>query len=132
AARARAAALAARARAGEPLAALAAAEGAAPSPPIPAAPLPPTTLRSRLAPPAFEALAALAPGAVSEPVRASAGWRGVRVVARGPDEDPPFAASEPELRSLWLQREHERAVRAHLDALRARSAIESAEPGAGS
>jgi hypothetical protein len=128
AARARALALVARARAGEPLAAIAAAEGVAPRPPLPSAPLPLAALQARLAAPALEALAALAPGAVSEPVRSAEGWWVVRLVARGPDEVQPLDAVLPELRNLWAQRQHERAVRAHLDALRERAEIRIAEP----
>ncbi|MEB2345991.1 MAG: peptidylprolyl isomerase [Deltaproteobacteria bacterium] len=128
AARARALALAGRARAGEALGALAAAEGAQLDPPLPAAPLPQALLRSRLAAPAVEALAGLAPGEVSEPVRSAEGWWVLRVVARGDGALPSFEEIRPELRNLWLQREHERAVRAHLDELRARVPIRVAEP----
>jgi len=126
AARSRALALAGRARAGEPLAA---AEGALLRPPLPEAPVPLEALRARLAAPAFEALAGLvAPGEVSEPVRSAEGWWVVRLVAREPDEVPPLDALLPELRNLWVQRQHERGIRAHLDALRERVEIQIAEP----
>lgn len=125
--RRRAEALAARAAAGERLGELAAAEGVALRPPLPSAPLAVAALRARLATPAFAALAALAPGAVAAPVRSPEGWWVVQLVSRGPDEDPPLEALVPELRNLWLQREHERALRAHLDELRGRAELEIAD-----
>jgi hypothetical protein len=128
-ARARALALADRARAGEPLAALARAEGVALDPPLPTAPAPLAALRARLSAPALEALAGLAPGQVADPVRSAEGWWVVRLAARGDDVLPPFEELRPDLRNLWLQRQHERAVRAHLDALRERVPIEVVGPG---
>jgi hypothetical protein len=128
AARARAEALAAAAREGASLDALARAEGAVPPLPPPAEPLPLDALRERIAGAAVEALLRLAPGAVSEPVRSAEGWWVVRLVARGPDEAPPVDGILPELRTLWIQRQHERALRDHLATLRARADIRYAEP----
>lgn len=128
AARARALALSGRARAGEALTALASAEGAQLDPPLPAAPVAPAALRARLAAPVVEALAGLAPGEVTEPLRSAEGWWVLRLVARSDGELPPFQEIRPELRSLWLQQQHEQAVRAHLDELRARVPIRIAEP----
>ena len=123
AARVRALAIVERAEAGASLAALAAEAGLPPEPPLPAAPIPLPALRERLAGVAVEALLALEPGAVSEPVRSAEGWWVVRLLARGEPEAPPLAVIAPELRNLWLQRHHEERLRAHLAELRSRAEI---------
>jgi len=129
---ARARALAEAVRAGAPLAERAAAHGARASTPTPE-PVLLGALRDRLPPPVYEALGGLPAGAVTEPVRSAEGWWVVRLAERTPDEIPPLEAIASELRNLWVQRQHERALRAHLDALRERVEIriaEDAAPGA--
>lgn len=122
-AREQAIAIAARARGGESLADLAAELGVPLAPLRPSTPLSLPALRQQLAAPAVEALVALEPGGVSDPVRSAEGWWVVRLVARGEPEAPPLDELLPELREAWIRRQHEDRLRAHLEALRARAEI---------
>jgi parvulin-like peptidyl-prolyl isomerase len=114
---------AARWRTGADPASLQAALGPGPVAPVPAALLPPSKLREYLGPAAVEALGPLAPGDVSEPVRAAGGLWVLRLVAREPGRVPPLAEIEPEVRAECRRRAGDRALRAYLDDLRRHSAV---------
>ena len=97
--------------------------GDAPVARLPDAPLPAAKLREYLGPAAVEALAALAPGEVAEPVRTAGGYQVLRLVAREPDREPELAEVEAEVRAEWRRRAGDEALRAYLDELRRRAAI---------
>ena len=97
--------------------------GDAPVARLPDAPLPAAKLREYLGPAAVEALAALAPGEVAEPVRTAGGYHVLRLVAREPTRAPELAEVEAELRAEWRRRAGDEALRAYLDELRRRAAI---------
>jgi parvulin-like peptidyl-prolyl isomerase len=120
---ARAREAATRLRDGAPAAEVQAATGEAPVAPLPASPLPATKLREYLGPAAVAALEALAPGEVSEPVRAAGGWHVLRLVAREPATAPALANVEREVRQELRRRSGDEALRRYLDELRRRAAI---------
>ncbi len=123
-AEARAAAAAARLRDGEPLATVRASLGDAEPVPLPDAPLPVATLAGHLGPTPLRAALMLAAGGVSEPVHSTAGLHVLVLVAREADGIPPLAEIADEVRAEWRRRGGERALRAQLDDLRARAAVE--------
>jgi len=120
----RARAAAARLRAGEDLAAVRAQLGDAEPAPLPDAPVPLATLATYLGPTPLHAAIALAPGAVSDPVRSTAGFHVLTLVARDAEVVPPLADIEGEVRDEWQRREGEHALRAQLDELRRRASVE--------
>jgi parvulin-like peptidyl-prolyl isomerase len=97
--------------------------GDAPVARLPDAPLPVAKLREYLGPAAVEALAALAPGEVAEPVRTAGGYQVLRLVAREVDRKPELAEVEAEVRAEWRRRAGDEALRAYLDELRRGAAI---------
>jgi hypothetical protein len=122
----RAAAAAARLRAGEPLAGVQAALGG-PSPvPLPDAALPPAKLADYLGPTALRTALALAPGGVGDPVRGATGFHVLVLVAREAGTPPPLDEVADEVRAEWHRRQGEEALRAYLADLRARARIETA------
>jgi len=90
---------------------------------LPDAPLPAAKLREYLGPAAVETAAALAPGEVADPVRAAGGYQVLRLVAREPNRVPELAELESEVRAEWRRRAGDEALRAYLDELRRRAAI---------
>jgi len=114
---------AARLRDGAAAADVQQAVGDAPVAKLPDAPLPAAKLREYLGPAAVEALAALAPREVTEPVRTAGGYRVLRLVAREGNRAPELAEVEAELRAEWRRRAGDEALRAYLGELRGRAAI---------
>lgn len=96
---------------------------------LPSTPLPAAKLREYLGPAAIEALGALAPGGVAEPVRAAGGYHVLRLVAREPGDAPELAAVEPQVRAELRRRAGDTALRRYLDDLRKRAEIELAGAG---
>jgi parvulin-like peptidyl-prolyl isomerase len=117
----------ARLRAGEPFAAVSEALGDAGVAPLPDTLLPPAKLREYLGPSALAAALELAPGAVSEPVRTPQGYYVLLLAERTPDESPPLAEVEPEVRAELRRRAGDRLLRERLDALRAQADVSVAE-----
>lgn len=125
---ARAAAAAARLRAGEDFATVRAALGGPEPAPVPDAALPVAKLADYLGPTPLRTALALAPGAVSDPIRSAGGWSVLVLVAREGAIAPPLAEIRDEVRAEWLRRRDERALRAALDDLRARATIDLDTP----
>jgi parvulin-like peptidyl-prolyl isomerase len=100
--------------------------GEAPVAALPATPLPAGKLREYLGPAAVDALAALAPGEVAEPVRAGGGYHVLRLAAREPASVPELAAVASEVEVELRRRAGDEALRRYLEELRARAAIELA------
>jgi parvulin-like peptidyl-prolyl isomerase len=93
---------------------------------LPAAALPAAKLRELLGPTAADALAALAPGGVTEPVRASGGYHVLRLVAREAPVAAELAEVEPAVRAEVQRRAVDAALRTYLDDLRRRAEIDVA------
>jgi len=125
---ARAGEIARRARAGEPFAALAASLGRPPDPPLPPGPLPQETLAGRLGSVVAQAVAQLAPGAISDPVRAADGWWVVRLAARGPDVIPPLDQVIEPVRNAYRMKQHDERLARRLAELRARAEVRIVDP----
>jgi parvulin-like peptidyl-prolyl isomerase len=122
-ARARADQAAARLRAGEAFAAVDAALGDPQVAPVPADALPLAKLREYLGPTATRVAQALAPGAVSDPVRSNAGYHVLRLVEREPGAVPPLAEIRDEVRSELRRRSGDQALRDYLSSLRERAEV---------
>jgi parvulin-like peptidyl-prolyl isomerase len=120
----RAAGAAARLRAGEDVATVRAALGDVEPIPLPDGPLPTAKLADYLGPTPLRAVLDLSPGEVSDPVRSTGGLHVLVLVAREPASVPPLAEIEDEVRTEWRRNDGERALRAQLDALRARATLE--------
>ena len=69
----------------------------------------------------------LAPGALSAPFRASAGYIVLRLLERTPDRVPPFEEVAGAVRAEWTRARGERALRGFLDDLRAGAELEVAD-----
>jgi parvulin-like peptidyl-prolyl isomerase len=122
-AQARATEAVARLRAGEAFEAVEQALGDRPVAPLPADFLPAAKLREYLGPSAMRVAEALAPGEVSEPVRASSGYHVLRLEQREPGDAPPLAEIRDEVRSELRRRSGDRALRDYLDGLRGRADV---------
>jgi parvulin-like peptidyl-prolyl isomerase len=122
-ARARADEAAARLRGGEPFEAVDAALGDRQIAPLPSDPLPPAKLVEYLGPSAARAAEALAPGEVGDPVRGSAGFHVLLLLAREPGSVPPLEGIREEVRVELRRRAGDRALRAYLDLLRGRADV---------
>jgi parvulin-like peptidyl-prolyl isomerase len=121
---ARAATAATRLRAGEDVATVKAALGDVEPIPLPDGPLPAAKLADYLGPTPLRAVLDLPASAVSDPVRSTAGYHVLVLVAREPGSVPPLAEIEDEVRAEWHRSSGERALRSQLDALRARATLE--------
>jgi parvulin-like peptidyl-prolyl isomerase len=126
-ARARAAEAAARLREGEDFAAVDEALGDPQVAILPTDPLPLPTLREYIGPSAARVAAGLAEGEVSQPVRSSAGYSVLVLVAREPGVAPPLADVREEVRVEWRRRAGDRALRSYLDELRERADVRAAD-----
>ncbi len=109
---------AARLRAGDDPAAVAAELGDAPVAPLPDALLPLTQLRTYLGPTPAKRAASLATGEVGDPVRGGSSYHVLQVVERVPGRLPPLGEMRPQVLAEMRRREGDRALRAYLDALR--------------
>ena len=97
--------------------------------PVPDTMLTLAKLSEYVGPTAARTALALAPGAVSDPVRSSAGFHVLLLVQRDEETVPPLADIEDEVREEWRRRSGEHALRAQLDDLRSRASVEvTAEP----
>lgn len=110
--------IARRARAGESLAALAAALGQPLDPSLPAGPTNFDALRDRFGNVVVQALARLAPGEISDPVRAMDGYWVTRLVAREPDVVPPLDDVADAVQQAWVQHEHDALLTREIERLR--------------
>jgi parvulin-like peptidyl-prolyl isomerase len=120
---------AARLRAGDDPASVRQALGDTEPAPVPDTLLPLAKLTEYVGPTAARTALALAPGAVSDPVRSSAGFHVLLLVHRDEETVPPLADIEDEVREEWRRRNGEHALRTQLDDLRARASVEvTAEP----
>ena len=124
----RAAEIARRARAGEPLAALASALAAPIDPPLPPGPIAIDALRDRVGAPVVQAVAKLAPGETSDPVRAMDGYWIVHLVEREPDVVPRLDDVYEVVKQAWIQREHERQLDEAIAELRRDAHVEILAP----
>ncbi|RIL05298.1 MAG: hypothetical protein DCC71_10810, partial [Proteobacteria bacterium] len=110
------------------LAALAAELAAPLEQPLPAGPIEPALLRDRAGDRVVGAVAALAPGEVTDPVRALDGVWVVRLVSREPDQVPSLEQVWEPLVEQWRRREHEARLADELAKLRRGARIEIADP----
>jgi parvulin-like peptidyl-prolyl isomerase len=120
-ARARAAEVAARLRGGEPFEVVDDALGDRQVAPLPADHLPPAKLREYLGPSVTRTALALAPGAVSDPVRGGSGYVVLQLVDREPGVVPPLDEIREEVRAELRRSGGDRALRAYLAELRKRA-----------
>jgi len=95
--------------------------------PLPGGPLPAETVRRYLGPTAALRAESLAPGEVSEPFRATAGYLVLRLRDRQDDRVPPFEEVASEVQSEWVRTRGEEALRRFLDDLRASADLEQAD-----
>jgi len=95
--------------------------------PLPGGPLPLETVRRYLGPTAALRAESLAPGEVSDPFRATAGYLVLRLRDRQEDRVPPFEEVAREVRSEWVRAQGEEALRRFLDDLRASADLEQAD-----
>ena len=114
----RAVEIAGRARAGESLAALSMALGQPLEPPLPAGATNFAALRDRFGNVVVQALARLAPGEISDPVRAMDGYWVTRLVAQEPDVVPPLDEVADAVQQAWVQHEHDALLTREIERLR--------------
>ncbi len=115
-----------RLRVGEPFALVKSELGDTEIAQLPDTYLSPAKLREYLGPSATRAALALAPGGVSDPVPSSQGYTLVCSLGREPGATPELAEIEAEVRSEWVRRSGDAALRRALDDLRRRAEIERA------
>jgi parvulin-like peptidyl-prolyl isomerase len=120
---ARAAEAARRLGTGEPIEAVARALGDEPPAALPDRLLPAAKLLDYVGPTCARTALALAPGAVSGPVRSGTGYHVLQLVGREDAWRPPIADVVDEVRAEYRRRAGDRALRAYLDDLRARAEI---------
>lgn len=90
--------------------------------------LPSMKLREYIGPSALEAVLELAPGEISEPVRSGMGVHLLRLIDATPATQPSFEEIEPQIRSEWVRRAGDRALRDYLDQLRADGDVQILTP----
>jgi parvulin-like peptidyl-prolyl isomerase len=91
--------------------------------PLPDALLPAAKLREYLGPTALRAALELEVGEVSPPVRSGTGYHILQLVEREPPRTPDLSEIEAQVRTEWLRRAGDRALREYLDALRDQAEI---------
>ena len=89
--------------------------------------LSPVKLREYLGPSATLAALTLAQGEVSDPLSSAQGYTLLYSLGREPGVTPELAEVEAEVRSEWVRRAGDAALRAALDELRRRAEIEQAD-----
>jgi parvulin-like peptidyl-prolyl isomerase len=104
--------------AGEALASVRAKLGSDEISPVPDALLPPATLREYVGPTVLRAALEQTPGQWGAPVRSGTGYHVVCVLEREPERTPPLEDIRDEVKSEWVRRAGDRALRGYLDALR--------------
>lgn len=87
--------------------------------PLPDTLLPAHKLREYIGPTALKATLELSPGEISQPVRSGIGLHLLRVIEAKPAVVPLYEDIEPQIRSEWVRRAGDRALRDYLDQLRA-------------
>jgi parvulin-like peptidyl-prolyl isomerase len=117
-----------RARAGESMEAIARELGEPIDPPLPRGATTLDTLRDRVGTLVVQAVAKLAPGEVTAPVRAMDGYWVVKLVAREPDSAPPLEEVWDGVQQIWLQREHAAQLEQALVTLRDEARVEILDP----
>jgi len=117
-ARARAEQARARLAAGAELAAVRAELGDSELSPAPDALLPPAKLREYVGPSVLRVALEAELGAWSQPVRSGAGYHVIAVVEREPASTPPLDEIRDQVRSEWVRRGGDSALRSYLDELR--------------
>ena len=110
-------------KAGEPFAQVAERLGDDPISPLPSTLLPAMKLREYLGPTALEAVLKLESGEVSPPVRSGVGVHLLRLLDLQEPLSPPFEAIENQIRSEYIRRSGDRALRDYLDQLREESDV---------
>ena len=113
-----------RLRAGEPFALVKSELGETEIAQLPDTYLSPAKLREYLGPSATRAALALAPGGVSDPVSSAQGYTLVCSLGREPGATPELVEIKAEVRSEWVRRAGDAALRGALDDLRRRAEIE--------
>ncbi|HEU4429435.1 MAG TPA: peptidyl-prolyl cis-trans isomerase [Myxococcota bacterium] len=126
-ARARAEQARAQLAAGGELAAVRAALGDAELSPAPDALLPPAKLREYVGPSVLRVALEAELGVWSAPVRSGAGYHVIAVVEREPASTPPLDEIRDQVRSEWVRRGGDRALRSYLDELRDDADVRVAE-----
>jgi parvulin-like peptidyl-prolyl isomerase len=127
-ARARAADVAARLRAGEPFEAVEDAFGDPQVAPVPRDYLPVAKLREYLGPSATRVAIALEPGGVSDPVKSGSGWHVILLVDREVAVTPPLSEVRTEVAAELVRRKGDEALRSYLDDLRERADVRAIDP----
>jgi hypothetical protein len=122
----RAGEIARRARAGEAFAVLANELAPPLVPPLPPGSTTADALRDRVGGIVVQALARLAPGETSDPVRAMDGWWVARLVARDPDLAAPLDDVVEAVRQAWIQNDHDVRLQQEITTLRGSAEIEIA------
>jgi peptidylprolyl isomerase len=92
--------------------------------PLPDAPLALGALLEQVGPTALRATLALAPGAVTDPVRSGTGYHVLQLVRREPDRVPPLAEIASEVEAEMRRRAGDDALRAYLADLRAAAEVD--------
>lgn len=95
--------------------------------PVPDALLPPAKLREYIGPTALRAVAALEVGEVGIPVRSGTGVHVFQLVDAEEARTPAFTEIREQVRSEWVRRAGDRALRDYLDDLRERAEVEVAD-----
>jgi len=91
--------------------------------PVPDDLLPPAKLSQYLGSSAVAAAGALAPGGVSDPMRAAGGWSVLVLAEREPPHTPPLEAIEDQVRAELQRRAGDSALRRYVEQLRRRAEI---------
>jgi parvulin-like peptidyl-prolyl isomerase len=115
-----------RLRAGEAFEAVRDSEGDREPALLPDTLLPVAKLADYLGPTALATALALAPGAVSDPVRSATGFHVLQVIAREPDGVPALGEIHDQVVAEFRRHAGDEALRAYLNELRARAVIDVA------
>ena len=91
--------------------------------PLPDVLLPATKLREYLGPTALRAAFELEVGEVSQPIRSGTGYHLLQLVERELSRTPDLSEIEEQVRTEWVRRAGDRALREYLDELRDQAEI---------